>query len=340
MSQSKDKIDMNKNILKISFLILLSRLVGRCPIRVMHFCTFRCNLHCKYCGIWKTPKREMTTQQIKKAMKEFAGAGTIFWTFTGGEPLLRKDIGELVNYAKSLFPIVTLTTNALLLKERIEEIKNVNYFTISIDGPKEITDFNRGKGTFDKTLEGIKIARDYGKDVVINAVISKANVKNNFYGIRKLIDIASNFGCKLNFSTLYVDQFNNSNKGIKDTLLTNEERIRALEFIRKMKNEKFNFIMFSNPCIENLKYFKKWKKCYAGKLFCDLFPDGTVVPCLFRETQGIDGMKCGFVKAFNMLPSNENCSCGSTCYTELNCIFSLKFRSVIENLLKYLSFVR
>jgi MoaA/NifB/PqqE/SkfB family radical SAM enzyme len=282
----------------------------------------------------------MNTEQIKKAMKEFADAGTIFWTFTGGEPLLRKDIGELVDYANDIFSIVTLTTNALLLKERINEVKNVNYFTISLDGPREVTDYNRGEGTFDKTLEGIKIARKMDKNVVINAVISKANVKNNFYGIRELIKIASNLGCKLNFSTLYTDQFNRFDKGIKDTLLTDDERIKALEFIRKLKRKKLSFIMFSDPCIENLKYIKEWKKCYAGSLFCDLFPDGTVLPCLFKENQGINGLNCGFSNAFNKLPINRNCKCLSTCYNELNCIFSIKLESVIENLLKYIIFVK
>jgi MoaA/NifB/PqqE/SkfB family radical SAM enzyme len=279
----------------------------------------------------------MSTKEVKAAMSEFANAGTIFWTFTGGEPLLRSDIGELVNYSKSLFPIVTLTTNGLLLKERLNEVKNVNYFTISLDGPREVTDRFRGRGTYDKTIEGIKAAREIGKDVIINAVISKANTENDFYGIKKLIELAKDLGCRINFSMIYEDQFNGST--IKECLIEKNFYINALDFIKKYKKNKFNFIMFSNSCINQLKHPKQWKTCYAGRLFCDLFPDGTVLPCLFKENQGINGLKYGFARAFKNLPKNENCICSSTCYNELNCIFSLKFKSVFENFLKYITFI-
>lgn len=331
-------IDMETKLAPIPFSILLSRIGKRRPIRVMHFCTFRCNLHCQYCGIWKTPKRDMTTKEVKRAMTEFANAGTIFWTLTGGEPLVRQDIGELVDYARNLFPIVTLTTNGLLLKDRIDEVMNVNYFTISLDGPKEVTDSVRGKGTFDKALEGIKIARKRGKDVIINAVISKANIQNDCEGIKKVVKLALNLGCRLNFSAIYKDQFNENR--VEDVFLTKSEHIKALELIKNLKKEKFNFIMFSDTCIKYLKNPKIWKNCYAGRLFCDLFPDGTVIPCLFRENEGKNGLEHGFAEAFNKLPDIKNCVCRSTCYTELNCIFSLKPNSVTENFLKYISFVR
>jgi MoaA/NifB/PqqE/SkfB family radical SAM enzyme len=317
--------------------ILKSKFDIKIPVRVMHFCTFRCNLSCKYCGIWKTPKKEMNTEEVKRAMLEFANAGTIFWTFTGGEPLLRQDIGDLVDYSKSLFPIVTLTTNGLLLKERLNEVKNVNYFTVSLDGPKKVTDQFRGNGTYDKAIEGIKAAREIGKDVIINAVISKSNTEDDFVGIKKLIDIAQNLGCRINFSMIYEDQFNSET--IKECLIEKNSYIQALNLIKEYKKNKFNFIMFSNPCIEQLKHMKKWKNCYAGRFFCDLFPDGTVVPCLFKENQGFNGLKYGFVQAFKNLPKNENCVCPSTCYNELNCIFSFRPKSIFENFLKYITFI-
>ena len=193
---------MKTKLLSIPISILLSRINKRTPIRVMHFCTFRCNLSCQYCGIWKTPKKDMTTEEVKRAMREFAKAGTIFWTFTGGEPLMRRDIGELVDYARNLFPIVTLTTNGLLLKERMNEVKNVNYFTISLDGPKGVHDYNRGEGTYERVIEAIKTAKKNGIDVVINTVISRANTENNCEGIKKLIKLASDLNCKLNFSAI------------------------------------------------------------------------------------------------------------------------------------------
>jgi len=219
----------------------------------------------------------------------------------------------------------------------LNEVKNVNYFTISLDGPKEMTDRFRGKGTYDKTIEGIKAARELGKDVIINSVISKSNTENDFHGIKKLLELAQNLGCRINFSMIYGDQFNQDTIG--DCLIEKETHAKALDLIKNYKKRKFNFILFSDPCIEQLKHLRKWKHCYAGRLFCDLFPDGTVVSCLFKENQGINGLKHGFVEAFNNLPDNGNCSCPSTCYNELNCIFSLKPKSVLENFFKYITFI-
>jgi MoaA/NifB/PqqE/SkfB family radical SAM enzyme len=328
---------MNYNTLKLPFSVLLSRVGVKSPLRVLHFITFRCNLHCKYCGLWRTPRKEMSTEQIKKAMDEFANAGTLFWTFTGGEPLLRKDIGELADYAKKLFSIVTITTNGILLKKRIDEIKNVNYLTVSIDGPKEVTDFNRGEGTFDKAVEGIKTARKRNIDVVINAVISKANTKNNFEGIKKLIEIALELDCKLTFSVVYSDQFNK--KYVKKLFPSKKELKNAFKIIEDTKKSKPGFIMFSDPCIDMLENPRKQESCLTGKLFCDLLPDGTVAPCYFKEELGVDGLKYGFVEAFKMLPEIKNCLCVNTCYIELNCILSLNPASVKENLLKYITFI-
>lgn len=330
---------IKNNLFTVPMSISFSRFGKKTPIRVMHFCTFRCNLKCDYCGIWKTKKREMNTDEVKRAMNNFAEAGTIFWTFTGGEPLVRKDIGELVDHARKTFPIVTLTSNGVLLKRRMEEVKDVNYFTISLDGPKEVTDATRGRGTYDKAIASIKAARERRIDVVINAVISKANIENNCRGIKELVNLALDLKCRLNFSVLYSDQFNKNNRKLKNIFPTKKEHKKALDTIKKFKKKKFSFIMFSDPCIEFLKDQKNWKECYAGRLFCDLFPDGTVVPCLFKESNGINGLEYGFAEAFRMLSKNKNCSCPSTCYTELNCIFSLNPRSVMENFVKYISFI-
>jgi hypothetical protein len=81
---------------------------------------------------------------------------------------------------------------------------------------------------------------------------------------------------------------------------------------------------------------KAWKKCYAGILFVDLLPDGTVIPCLFKPYLGINGLEKGFINAFNSLPVQKKCVCPSTCYNELNCTFSLYPKTLLENFKKYI----
>jgi MoaA/NifB/PqqE/SkfB family radical SAM enzyme len=92
------------------------------PLRVSYFCTFRCNLRCEYCGLWKTKRNEMTTEQAKSMIGDFASAGTMFWMFTGGEPMLRRDIGELVSEARGSGMVVGLVTNGTMLTRKLDEL--------------------------------------------------------------------------------------------------------------------------------------------------------------------------------------------------------------------------
>lgn len=336
----REDIRMSKKVLSTAKSIILSRLDKKAPLRVMHFATFRCNFHCKYCGIWNTPIKEMTTDEVKRAIKEFADAGTFQWVITGGEPLIRKDIGKIIDYARDFGLVVNLTTNGLLLKQRLEEVKNASYFVISLDGSRKVNDFVRGVGHFDKTLEAIKAAREKDLNVVINATLSKANIIDNFLGTKEIIRIAEDLGAKINFSVIYKDSFNTKSKTdskrINSVFPSHKEMVKALDFIKSYKKRHPRFIMFTDPVIEQLKTFAPWKLCYAGKLFCDLFPDGTVAPCLFKIDQGINGLKAGFLNAFEKLPQQPNCVCPSTCYNELNMTFSLNPHSVVENFVKYL----
>ncbi len=333
-----------KEIFKSGIKIIGARVGIKTPLRVMFFSNFRCNLKCDYCGIWKTKKKEMTTVQIKRAMDEFSKAGTIMWTFTGGEPLIRSDLKELVEYASKKFVVTTVTTNGILLKNKLSDLKNVTYLTVSLDGGKEVTDNNRGKGTFDKTMMGILAARKKGIDIVINSVVSKESIKNDFKGIKEIFEIAIKTKSKLNFSILYYDHFNTENEKIRRSTescyLNSSERRYALSFIKKLKKKYRGRVMFSDSCIDKLSNPKNWKRCYAGVLYCDLFPDGTVSSCLFKEKQGFNGLKIGFENAFKKLKINKDCLCPSTCYTELNCIFSLNLNAVFENLMKYMRFMK
>ena len=335
---------MNERFINVLKGVFLSKFNYKIPLRVMYFVTYRCNLACKYCGIWSYKIREMTTEEAKRAIKEFADAGTFHWVFTGGEPLLREDIGELVNYLKNFGIAVTLTTNGLLLKKRIEEVKNVDYFVVSLDGPKGINDEIRGKGVFDKAIEGVKEARKRGIEVVLNATLSRKNIENNFYGIRKLIEAAKELGTRLNFSVIYKDLYNQRDEFHKNRIdpifPSKGELVSALEFIKEEKKRNRDLILFSDPNIEQLKNLNPWKKCYAGILFVDLLPDGRVIPCLFKPHLGINGLEKGFASAFKSLPIQKNCVCSSTCYNELNCTFSLVPKTLWENFRKYLFLVR
>ncbi|NIW14134.1 MAG: radical SAM protein, partial [Candidatus Thorarchaeota archaeon] len=105
---------------------------------------------------------ELTTDQAYAAIDELsrvANVGLPSLSFSGGEPLVRKDFFEVMAYAKKKIPYVSVATNGTLLtKENVKKLKNVgvDYVEISLDGARnEVHDSFRGViGCFEKTMDG------------------------------------------------------------------------------------------------------------------------------------------------------------------------------------------
>ena len=131
------------------FLALLKVKVLRktAPVICVIVVNNRCNFQCKYCfGNYcfreKGPYPDYTTAELKHLLDELYTLGTRYVNIHGGETLLRKDIGEIVDYIKAKGMYCCLITNGSLLKQKIDEIRNVDNLTISLDGRKKNNDKN------------------------------------------------------------------------------------------------------------------------------------------------------------------------------------------------------
>jgi MoaA/NifB/PqqE/SkfB family radical SAM enzyme len=307
--------------------ILSSKLGNKVPLAVVHKPTFRCMLRCKYCGCWMQKVEELTTEETKKMMKEFADAGTVWWQITGGEPLIRKDIDEIIKYAKDLGFIVSIITNGLLVKHHLDSLKLVDALYISFDGSKKIHESLRGKGTHKKVLEAIKLAKEAGINVYPETVLSKQNLENNFKSLKEAIKLAKQLNVKLTITLPYKDPYNYW--FVDPYMPTKEQVIKASEFLTK---EESGTIRIERPYLSWGKLFnpnKKLKICLAGKAFCEILPNGKIIPCLFRQELGVDGRKYGFLRAFRMIPEIRNCGCTAG-YMEYNLLFSLNPKALLS----------
>jgi len=295
------------------------------PLIVLNHITFDCNLRCKYCNLpsISLKYRSMDTNTIKNAMREFRDIGTKAWIFSGGEPLIRDDIGELIKYAKNLGFHLSMVTNGYFVPDKIKDLKNLDFLLVSLDGSKKITDKNRGNGSFKKAINAIKIAKENGIKTYISSVISIENTKNNCAGLKELFKIGRKLNCKLNFQMIYFDQFNKSKVSNLFPPLRNYLDAFNLiaNFKRKYKLVKTN--LFSLKYCNHIFHTKNIK-CFAGKFFCDLLPNGIVAPCYLREDEGLDGKRYGFSNAFMNLNIKEKCSCWLDCYIGWNRLFSLE----------------
>jgi len=153
------------------------------PIVVWNI-TRRCNLKCLHCYSQSEDKEyenELTTEECKKVIDNLAEFEVPVILFSGGEPLLRKDIVELASYAVEKGIRAVISTNGTLITEAIaKELKdaNISYVGISIDGMERVNDKFRGvKGAFQKAINGIRICKKLGIKVGLRFTINKFNYK-------------------------------------------------------------------------------------------------------------------------------------------------------------------
>ncbi|UCH71784.1 MAG: radical SAM protein, partial [Thermoplasmatales archaeon] len=162
------------------------------PFLVVWDITYACNLKCKHCyaNAGKTLKDEMTTDEAMQAIDKLDRASVPAIAFSGGEPLVRKDIFELTSYAQDKGIYVGMATNGTMISEqKAREMKEsgVQFVQISLDGSSaETHDSFRGiKGVYDKTIEGIKNC--VKEDFFVN--IATTGTKYNYNEIPKIVDL-------------------------------------------------------------------------------------------------------------------------------------------------------
>jgi radical SAM protein with 4Fe4S-binding SPASM domain len=135
------------------------------PILVFN-CTARCNLKCVHCYSSSDSSRkesELTTLQARMLIDQAADFGCPVLLFSGGEPLLRKDLFDLIAYAGQKGLRTVLSTNGTLITEQAADklaALNLSYAGISLDGPQSLHDRFRGiEGSFAATMKGIENCR-------------------------------------------------------------------------------------------------------------------------------------------------------------------------------------
>ncbi len=153
----------------------------RRPIVVWN-CTRTCNLRCVHCYSDSYAQKypdELTTEQARANMDDLAGYGIPALLFSGGEPLTRPDVFELMAYATGKGLRVTLSTNGTLIDAATAaRLKNIGltYVGISLDGIGATNDLFRGKtGAFDAAVRGLRHCRAVGQKVGLRLTLTRRN---------------------------------------------------------------------------------------------------------------------------------------------------------------------
>ena len=166
---------------------------------VVYNCTAQCNLKCLHCysaSGAEMSDNELNTDQAKRLLSEFARAKTPVVLFSGGEPLLRHDLFELVSEAGRLGLRSVLSTNGTLIDtgiaERLAKV-GIGYVGVSIDGEEESHDQFRGSvGSFKAALEGIGNCKKAGIKTGLRFTITRTNAEQ----IDFIFELAASVGVR------------------------------------------------------------------------------------------------------------------------------------------------
>jgi MoaA/NifB/PqqE/SkfB family radical SAM enzyme len=158
--------------------------------------TQACDLACVHCRACAQPKRhplELSTEEGKRLIDQIAGMQVPVFVLTGGDPIKRPDLFELIQYAREVGVRVSLTPSAtpLLTRDVIHRLKDCGLarLAVSLDGSnREVHDAFRGmSGSFDRTMEAIAWANEVGLPVQINTTFSRTNF-SDFDAIADLVE--------------------------------------------------------------------------------------------------------------------------------------------------------
>lgn len=182
-----------------------SKVFRRPPLRYVDFSIGdACNLKCAHCfatALVDDKRPRMTPSDYARVSKESMALGAVNFSFQGGEPLVIKELPEIIAACRPHKNLISVTTNGTLLDEkRIAGLKKsgVDILTVSLDSsiPGEHDGFRGMKGAFQKAFDGIKLARKSGINVTIGAVVTHATLRSE--GITGLLRLADEMKIILN----------------------------------------------------------------------------------------------------------------------------------------------
>ncbi len=260
-------------------------------------CTLRCNLNCRHCGSSCGPERvskeELSTEEIKNAFRTVAedfNPKKITIAVTGGEPLLRKDIFEVMRYASELgFSWGMVTNGTLITPEIVNQMRKAKISTVSVslDGLENSHNWLRkNKSAFKRTVDGIKLLVS-SKSFNAIEIISCIN-QVNFEELKLIYQMCKNLGVdKLRIST--ISPIGRA-KGNSKLFLNGNQLLYLLKYIKnKRKKKNKPEVSFCDEGFLGLEYEGEVRDqlffCWAGIRVGSILYNGDIAACpnLSRE---------------------------------------------------------
>jgi MoaA/NifB/PqqE/SkfB family radical SAM enzyme len=315
-----------------------SRFATHRPFFLAHAVTFGCNSKCQTCSYWKlTPrmKEDLSTSEVYALLDEAYDAGMRAYYLFGGEPLVRKDVGDLVSYARRRGFFTTMNTNGSLLTGKAESLRDLDVAFVSLDHPTAYHDEIRGRpGNFREVMHGVERLREVaGTFVVLVTTISTLN----FDAMEPMARLAKEMGVMISFNSVEPTlDFGLTDSGSSPNFELGLSPEKLREFyatLLRLKHEGYP-LMETEPVLRDFVEGRPWK-CEFPKMFVYVAPDKKIYSCDYAY--GYDLRHGSFMDYFTSPTfrahalAAETCNrCIRTCVRGYSYAYDLKLRNLVS----------
>jgi radical SAM protein with 4Fe4S-binding SPASM domain len=248
--------------------------------------TRKCNLKCAHCYINASKEElrgELTTEEAKRLMDQIAEVSRPLLILSGGEPLLRRDIYELIRYGTNKGFRMGLGSNGSLIDETVaRKLKDAGVKTVSISldscDPKKHDEFRGVKGSWQKAVNAITALKQNGVLVQVNTTVTQQNHSE----IDEIMSFTEQIGVE-NFHLFFLVPTGRGTK-FDDISPAQYENMITSTFAKTGKH-KLNVRPSCAPQFMRIAKamgldMKQWiRGCLAGLYYCRVYPNGDVTPC-------------------------------------------------------------
>nr|WP_069803493.1 pyrroloquinoline quinone biosynthesis protein PqqE [Thermogemmatispora onikobensis] len=254
------------------------------PFGLLAELTYRCPLHCPYCSnptqLFPDQRQpELTTAEWQRVISEAAALGVLHLLFSGGEPLLRRDLPVLVASARAAGLYTNLITSALgLTRRRLQELQEAGLDSIQISIQADEAALADGiagcPGAHERKLEAVRLVNACGLPLTLNMVLHRGNIER----LPAMIALAEQLGAqRLELANTQYLGWAFSNKA---ALLPTKAQVQQAERIARAAQERLRGrmeIIYIWPDY----YAERPKPCLYGwgRRYLTVTPDGAVLPC-------------------------------------------------------------
>lgn len=323
---------------------------GRMPVQMHIRVIDRCNLRCKYC-FGDYPMRDLpppSTEQLCAVLDGLGRLGTKRVTLTGGEPLLREDIHEIVLRARKNHIQVSLTTNGALIDRHPGLLGDLDQLTVSLDGDRSAHNAYRGEGSWEAAVGAIAAGRAAGTPVQLLCTATRLTEP----GLPAVFELAERYDCSVTFDLL-APLYESGGAAAPRPEAADDDRIRAIldaalahpdprmvfspyvmRYLRAWPRSYRTYRLFRNQLPEGFQPIP----CQAGRFFGLIETNGDLLPCCRTggEYAPPNVYELGIEEAWRRMPGHTCAACIQTGGNMYNALFALQPATVLHYLSSFL----